>query len=589
MHVCLVSAPTVTEFEEAVEAESEQVRDSARELQLGILSLAAVLESIRCPVTVVELNNLYYKFLPIREVGQDFCAWASRLVSLQPADVYGFSSICSSYPLSIRIASVIKAFRPDAIVVFGGPQASVVDIETLTAFPSVDLILRGEAEQTFPELLEEIAGQHRFGHIPGLTFRSGGRIVRNPNAPVIEDLDKLPIPAYHLVDNLDEMTLASLELGRGCPFACKFCSTNDFFRRRFRVKSPRRMLNEMRYIAGQYGFREFDLVHDMFTVSRRRVIEFCDELLASGEGFKWSCSARSDCVDKELLELMARAGCTSIFFGIEAGSARIQKIIDKHLDIPQAKAMIDAAEAYGIETTVSLITGFPEEDAADLRETVNFYMHAVRTPHATPQLNILAPLAATPIHNKHRDELILDELCSDLSHQGRFQNVVDRLLIETHCDIFPNFYLLPTPHLNREYVLELREFLLMATARIRWLLAALDLSSSGILDVFSEWRSFRLERRPALTGGDLRHYYRLRTFREDFVDFLRPRLADWPSFLVRALFEYEDALQRSIAEEEALSPLLESEPAKPPLEWHDPPGANVGFTFSISIGISTQQ
>ncbi len=576
MQVCLVGAPTVTEFEEAEEAESEQVREAAGELQLGVLSLAAVLESLRCPVRVVDLNGLYYKFLAVRGDGEDFCGWASRAIAWQGADVYGFSSICSSYPLTIRIASALKASRPEAMVLFGGPQASVVDVETLATFPFVDLILRGEAERTLPALVEEIAGQQRFGIIPGLTFRSGSRIERNPNAPVIEDLDQLPTPAYHLADNLDELNYASLELGRGCPFACKFCSTNDFFRRRFRVKSPGRMLAEMRYVAGQFGFRKFDLVHDMFTVDRRRVAAFCNALLDSGEGFKWSCSARTDCVDSELLELMARAGCTSVFFGIETGSARMQKIIDKHLDIPKAKAMVEAAEGYGIETTVSLITGFPEEDKADLSETAAFYMHAVRTPHATPQLNLLAPLAATPIHKKHRDELVLDDLCSDISHQGRFQNAVDRLLIETHRDIFPNFYLLPTPHLDRGYVLELREFLLMATARIRWLLGALDLSSSGILEVFSEWRSYRLDHRPGLTGGDLRHYYRLRVFREDFINFLRPRLTLWPSLAVRALFDYEEALQRSIAEEEALPAICESEAASPPLEWHDRPMRQAG-------------
>lgn len=571
MQVCLIGAPTVTEFEEAAEAESEQVREAAGEVQLGPLSLAAVLEAVCCPVRVVDVNGLYYKFLAVRGVGEDFCGWASKAISSQAADVYGFSSICSSYPLTIRIASEVKAARPDSTVVFGGPQASVVDTETLATFPFVDLILRGEAERTLPALVEEISGQGRFGSIPGLTFRSGSRIIRNPNAPVIEDLDQLPTPAYHLADNLDELTYASLELGRGCPFACKFCSTNDFFRRRFRVKSPRRMVDEMRYISGQFGFRKFDLIHDMFTVDRRRVAAFCNELLDSGEGFKWSCSARTDCVDIELLELMARAGCTSVFFGIETGSARMQKIIDKHLDIPQARAMVDAAESYGIETTVSLITGFPEEDTADVRETIGFYMHAVRTPHATPQLNLLAPLAATPIHKKHRDELILDDLCSDISHQGRFQNAVDRLLIETHPDIFPNFYLLPTPSLDRGYILELREFLLMATARIRWLLAALDQSSSGILDVFSEWRSYRLDHRPGLTGGNLRNYYRLRVFREDFIDFLRPRLSEWPSLPVRALFDYEEALQRSIAEEQTLPALDESESATPPLEWHDRP------------------
>src|SRR5205809_1059956 len=133
---------------------------------------------------------------------------------------------------------------------------------------------------------------------------------------------------------------AALELGRGCPFACTFCSTNDFFRRNFRLRSPNRMLQDMRVIASTYAIRDFELVHDMFTVDRRRVAAFCEAMITSREEFTWSCSARTDCIDEELLELMARAGCRGIFFGVESGSERMQKIIDKHLDPRRAEEVI---------------------------------------------------------------------------------------------------------------------------------------------------------------------------------------------------------------------------------------------------------
>jgi radical SAM superfamily enzyme YgiQ (UPF0313 family) len=570
--ICLIGAPIITEFEEAAETDTQRVREIAAQPQLGMLALAAVLEAAHHTVKILNLNQLYYDYIASgADVREDFCAWASRQIAAQDADVYGFSSICSSYPLSLRMAGEVKGERPDSIVVFGGPQASVVDVETLTTFPFVDLIVRGEADCTLPALLGELSGERRFEILPGVTFRAGRRVVRNPNAPAVANLDSLPIPAYHHVQNAKQLSEASLELGRGCPFACKFCSTNDFFRRNFRIKSPGRVLEEMRHMAHQYGIRRFELVHDMFTVDRKRVASFCNEMLDSKEEFKWSCSARTDCVDDELLALMARSGCTGIFFGIEVGSARMQKVIDKHLDIGEARAMVDAVERHGMSSTVSLITGFPEEELADLRETVNFYMQAVRTPHANPQLNLLAPLAATPIHRKYRDELVLEELCSDVSHQGRFQNVTDHLLIETHPDIFPNFYLVPTPHLDRATLLELREFLLMAGARMRWLLAALHQSSSGILDVFCEWRMHRLKLRPELKGGDLRHYYRLSVFRKEFVEFLRCRLSKWPALTVRAFVDYEEALADSITEEEVGDRLSETVPMDSPLRWTDLP------------------
>src|SRR5437764_12338342 len=102
---------------------------------------------------------------------------------------------------------------------------------------------------------------------------------------------------------------AALDLGRGCPFACTFCSTNDFFRRNFRLRSPERVLQDMRQFAARYASREFQLVHDMFTFDRKRVVEFCNAMLASGEDFTRSCSARTDCIDEPLLDLMLSSCC----------------------------------------------------------------------------------------------------------------------------------------------------------------------------------------------------------------------------------------------------------------------------------------
>jgi radical SAM superfamily enzyme YgiQ (UPF0313 family) len=146
----------------------------------------------------------------------------------------------------------------------------------------------------------------------------------------------------------------------------------------------------------------FNLVHDMFTVDRRRVVEFCEAMIESGTGFQWSCSARTDCVDEELLRLMARAGCNGIFFGIETGSKRMQRIIDKDLNPAQNRAMVEATDRLGIVTTVSVIVGFAEETEDDLRQTLDVYVHALRQPHALPQVPILAPLSGTPVFAEQR-------------------------------------------------------------------------------------------------------------------------------------------------------------------------------------------
>jgi radical SAM superfamily enzyme YgiQ (UPF0313 family) len=523
MRLSLITAAIATDFEDAGEATNQQVRGFSTSPQLGILSLAAILDSLGLQPNITNLDRLYYNYL--HEFGSrglgDFPAWVAPKILASGSDIYGFSSICSSYPLTIRIAECIKRERPETTILFGGPQASVVDRETLAAFPFVDFVLRGEAERSLPLFLNEWSGRRNFAAVPGLTYRSPFGVVRNASAPVIDDLDSLPLPAYHLTDDLRGATYAPLELGRGCPYACTFCSTNDFFRRKFRVKSPPHMLAEMRAIAAKYGVRQFELAHDMFTVDRRRVVDFCRHLIDSGEKFEWTCSARTDSVDEQLLELMADAGCVSVFFGVETGSSRMQRIINKDLDPDYAKLMIDTAERFGIRTTVSLIMGFPEETMADLSDSVGVYMHSLRLPRSTPQLSLLAPLAATPIHLQHKNQMVLEEIGSGMSHQGRIQNTADRDLIRSYPDIFPNFYVLHSPHLDHAFCLELMEFLRLSSARLRWLLVALHQANQGILGVFAAWRQHRIELHPQFDDHNVRYYYMQRLFFDEFTAFVR--------------------------------------------------------------------
>jgi hypothetical protein len=551
MKSCLVTAAIATDFEDPDEAASPEVRQAAEEPQLGVLTLAGIMEQRGSPPRVLNLNQAYYEYLDKGYTGgvAEFAPWVSRRMARYSTHLFGFSTICSSYPLTLRIAEYLKRAVPDSIIVLGGPQASVVDTETLVAFPAVDFILRGEADESFPRLVEEIEGARRFPEVPGLTWRSPFGIQRNPPARLIEDLDPIPLPAYHITGELKGMQYASLELGRGCPFSCTFCSTNDFFRRRFRLKSPAQVLADMRAIAARYGIRTFKLVHDMFTVDRKRVVEFCEKMIGSGENFHWACSARTDCVDRELLELMARAGCHGVFFGVETGSKRMQQVIDKGLDVDQAREVIDTAHRLGMTNTVSLITGFPEENEDDLRQTVDMYMHAARYPASKPQLNLLAPLAGTPIHAKHEHEMVLEDLCSDMSHQGRIHNDADRDLIRRYPGIFPNFYLLPSPGLDRAMLVELREFLLMASVRLRWLIVALHRDTSGILDVFLAWRKHRMTLHSELIGGALRHYYIQKQFKHEFVEFIRAQGYD--SLAIQALLDYQEAL---VAAEQSARP-----------------------------------
>jgi len=552
LRLCLVTSLSLADF-----IDPELTSKGAGQFMagnIGVLTLAAVLREQGQHPEVVNLDRLFLDFLTLNEgqrcnrtaalilktphvdgghvKGSEFGSSTSFfgfvMERLHPMDfdVFGFSSICSSYPLTVRLAQQIKNLNPNSIIILGGPQASVVDEPTMRAFPCIDFVVRGEADHTFAAVIEILASGDpsiKLEQFAGLTFRRGSDVIRNGNAPVVEDLDRLPLPAFDLDPDLKKRESVYLELGRGCPFACTFCSTNDFFRRNFRLKSPHKMVQQMKRVKEESGIGNFSLIHDMFTVDRKRVVAFCDAVLACGDQFTWACSARTDCVDDELIDRMARAGCRGIFFGIETGSKRLQRAIKKNLDLRQAMQRIECADRHGIKTAVALITAFPDETPDDLRDTIHFFVDSSRFDHAAPQLSLLAPLAGTPIHTEYKDQLTLDYVFSDMSHQGWHQDPADLEMIKSNPDVFPNFYAVPTSYVPRSYFKEIRDFVTYLTTWFRWLPIALLQDSGDLLKVFDRWRTWLADERTDGSAADLGSapYYCRRSFRDDFLEFVK--------------------------------------------------------------------
>jgi radical SAM superfamily enzyme YgiQ (UPF0313 family) len=545
MKVCLISAPTANQLGNPAVDEKEAARIMGELAPVGVLSLAAVLEARGLQPEVVDLNRVYYSWLQDSARGKiDFHGFAGACLAGRDVDFFGFSTVCSSYPLTLRIAAEVKRARGKSVIALGGPQASVVDAATLRAFPCIDLVVRGEAEQTLPELVDALGGSSPLAAVPGITFRQGKEIARNPDAPLVADLDALPFPAFHLFPDVRFCRHFPLELGRGCPFACTFCSTNDFFRRRFRLKSPGQMIADMRRVRQTYGINSFELVHDMFTVDRKRVVEFCEALLENKEEFYWGCSARTDCVDEELIELMAQAGCRGIFFGIETGSARMQKIIDKGLELRDSAERVRSCDKFKIKTAVSLMAGFPDETMDDLAQTAAFFVDSLRFDHADPQLSILAPLAGTPIQRQHKNALALNDDAAEMSYRGWRQEVQDHAMIEEHPEIFSSFYSVPMPWLEREFIKELRDFLLNGARAFRRLLLGLHQDSGNVVDVFQQWREWRAGNGIQFASGERVLYYAHGRFRADFLRFVRLHYipASRAPLAIATLVEYEAAL-----------------------------------------------
>ncbi|MFI6150674.1 B12-binding domain-containing radical SAM protein [Streptomyces sp. NPDC051109] len=380
---------------------------------LGLLSLSAVAREHGHTAAVFDPSlALHRRQLRLDETFYRGLAWA--LLDEEP-DALGLTTLGCNLICTAKVASHVKRQRPHLPILLGGPHATILHRELLRHFDAFDIVVRGEAEAVLPALLDRSCADDLSG-TSGLSYRVGDEIVSTADIPQFGDLDELPFPAYDLYP-IAELGLHSLrvEAGRDCPFSCTFCSTASFFGRRYRLKSSERLVSELDHLNRTYGINDFALTHDMFTANKHKVRHFCETV--AGRGYTWSCSARMDCVDSDLLATMHESGCRSIYYGVETGSARMQKISRKHLDLGLVHPTLDLTGGLGMKSTVSLITGFPEETSEDQDATLDLLGECTaRSPGLINlQLHLLTPEPGTALHDEYGERLAYDGHISDFN------------------------------------------------------------------------------------------------------------------------------------------------------------------------------
>lgn len=415
---------------------------------LGLLAVAAVAESAGHSVEILDPKRL----IRAGDLPYDSTVYprAAAMIRSRRPDLVGFTALGCSCLFAIRVAELLRRAEPDLPIFLGGPHATMLHREILERFRQFDVIVRYEADETFPDILERL-GNRDFGGIPGLSWRPSPNSERfhcNDGNPMVRDLDRLPLASYDHYPVADlGLNLLRIEAGRGCPFQCTFCSTAGFFQRSFRIKSAERLVLELDRLHARYHCSEFKLDHDLFTVNRRKVLEFCDAV--KSRGYRWRVSARVDCVDDELLRHMADAGCIGLYFGIETGSARMQEISRKRLDLTRVQPILERADQLGIETTASFITGYPEETQPDLDATLDLVGTCYRRSCLT-QLHMLAPEPGTPLFEARGSSIRYD------GYGGRYNtepvDTTDQSLLFEHPQIFQTYYHYPT-ELPRDHVI----------------------------------------------------------------------------------------------------------------------------------------
>lgn len=450
---------------------------------LGLLSLAAQLRRERPQVgcEVFDVNRAIQRE-EVRLSGALYDDLARQLESYE-ADVVGFMTECDSYHHVLQICAALKQRAPRTQIVLGGPHASVVARATLERWPQIDAIVIGEGEQTFIEFLDELDTLRRTA-VAGVAMRGPqGEILFGSARPLVASLDDLPIPAYDLYQP-DPNEEIFVEAGRGCPFQCAFCSTAPYWQRRHRVKSPERIVTELKLIQATYGRRRVHFTHDLFTANRTWVEAVCHALIGACNQMSWTCSARTDTVDAALLRLMAQAGCCAIYFGLESGSPRLLRWMKKDIPLAESFAAIEACKEAGITPNVGFIVGFPVEDLESLAETFDAYERALRAGARPAHIFAFCPFVGASVFGELKD-LRFSGHVVDLP-LGEVSDHANRKLLGSDFELFGAYFRpnLPAPLDN--YLPALDEFSPLVEAALAPSLNLAD-QLGGLLPLFERW------------------------------------------------------------------------------------------------------
>jgi radical SAM superfamily enzyme YgiQ (UPF0313 family) len=377
---------------------------------IGLGYIASYLEKEGHTVKIIDTIILKYSLEDIEK----------ELKRFNP-DVIGISTVVPCIYTAIEIVKIAKKINPNCLTVLGGAYPTVCAREILEKSKLIDVIIRGEGEETFVELLKN----KNFKKIKGISYRSNHKIIENKNREFIQNLDDLPFPAYHLLpmdkykikDGLIDFGLTGkpgsrytiISTSRGCPYGCIFCSSYILWGKKCRVRSPENIIEELKFLNSKFGIKKIDFMEDTFTINENRTKKLCRLIRDEGLDFSWICTTRVDKFSKQTVNEMKKAGCDLVCFGFESGVQKNLDFLNKGFTLEDSIRAVKIAKDAKIPVIGSFVIGIPGETREMINQTIYFAkklkLHSARFP-------LLTPFPGTKLYEivKKNDSLLTKDL-----------------------------------------------------------------------------------------------------------------------------------------------------------------------------------
>jgi radical SAM superfamily enzyme YgiQ (UPF0313 family) len=430
---------------------------------LGLMYLASYLEKNGHEMKILDMSAEKKTDNDLIKITEDF----------QP-DVVGFTVTTPLSNRSHQLAALVKNSLKDVFIIFGGPHPTALPEEELSD-KNVDFVIRSEGEISCSSLINKKC--KNVDDVLGLSYKKNDKIIHNPNQPYIETLDKLPFPAYHLINikkyffvDARKYPLAPLLTSRGCPFGCIYCNKN-ISGRLFRARSAKNVVDEIEHLINNYDIREIHILDDAMTTIASRMTEICNEIKLRGIDILFDASngIRADSVTFDLLKKMKDIGFYKVAFGIESGNENIRNNIKKNLNIEQVKEAVKWSKKIGLEVWGFFIIGLPGETRKSVEETLNL---AIDLDLDVAKFYVTTPMPGTELFETWKKAGFIKTFkWSEYSFYKKpvyeLPNMSADEILELHKYCFKKFYLRPKYLLKKmRTISSIKHFMFMSKAGI---------------------------------------------------------------------------------------------------------------------------
>jgi len=341
-------------------------------LPLNLAYLASYLRNQKPDVQI--------KILDCEALGLDYSEIKEEIKRIKP-DLVGITTPTPAFTQVLEICRIIKQeISKDIITVLGGPHPTALPQETI-AEKNIDICVVFEGEVAFTELVEALDKNEPLNKIKGIFFKDNDKVINTEVREPIKDLDQLPFPARDLFDTdlyfspptkrISKWKAGNMITSRGCPYQCTYCMASFMWQRKVRFRSINNVIGEIEECINKYGIREFNFHDELFTINKKRTIEFCQEVIKRKLKIAWVCMIRVDFADKETLEWMKKAGCKKIVFGFESGSQMILDKMKKQVALNKTEETVMLVKKIGIKTAGNFMIGNIGETEKTIRQSID--------------------------------------------------------------------------------------------------------------------------------------------------------------------------------------------------------------------------